>query len=110
MGEKFKIVVAGCGAISEKWLDYTVTRKDCEIVGLVDIQKKNAEKTIQKYHLSCKIFNSVTEAIEKTGANLVFDLTFVTAHKDISTAALASGCDVFVKSLWLLQKKRRLQW
>lgn len=95
MDKKFKIVVAGCGAISTYWLDYTVTRKDCEIAGLVDIRKESAEKIAERYQLSCGIFTGVTEAVEKTGANLLFDLTFVTAHKDVTIDALARGCDVF---------------
>jgi len=46
---KFRIIVAGCGNMANTWINYALTRKDAEIVGLVDIKKENAE-AMDKYH------------------------------------------------------------
>ncbi len=108
MDKRLKIVVVGCGAVSRHWLDYTVTRDDCEIVGLVDINKENAEKTAQKYKLSCEVFTNVTEAIEKSGANLLYDLSYVTQHKDVTITALACGCDVFCEKPMAFTKEEAI--
>jgi hypothetical protein len=35
--KKHRVVVAGCGAMSNIWLDYAAQREDVEVVGLVDI-------------------------------------------------------------------------
>lgn len=93
--KRFKILVAGCGAIAVRWMDYTIQRDDCEIVGLVEINPDNAEKMKQKYNLECNIYNDINAALKETDANLVYDLTYVTTHKDIVTTALKAGCDVF---------------
>ena len=53
---EYKIVVAGCGGMSHSWIDYALSRKDTEIVGLVDLYEETAIKTAGKYELTLSNF------------------------------------------------------
>ncbi|GIN70595.1 oxidoreductase [Bacillus sp. J14TS2] len=91
----FKIIVAGCGSMANTWLDYAIKREDAEIVGLVDVYLETAEKMAEQRNLKVPVFTDLSEAIEATNANLVFDITIPAAHKKIVTTALQAGCHVF---------------
>ncbi len=90
----FDIIMAGCGAISRRWLDYLTTRPDVRIAAIVETNPAPAEAARTKYGLDCPIFGTLDEAISSVKANLVADLTYVTAHRDIVTRALRAGFDV----------------
>ncbi|MBS4200231.1 Gfo/Idh/MocA family oxidoreductase [Bacillus sp. FJAT-49732] len=92
---EFKIVVAGCGGMSHQWIEYALTRKDVEIVALVDLFEDVAKNTAKKYSLDCNTYTDVSTAIKETGANVVFDITIPASHKNITVAALSLGCHVF---------------
>ena len=53
---KHKIVVAGCGGMSNAWLDYPSGRKDAEIVGLVDIFEESAKAMVARAGVECSDF------------------------------------------------------
>ncbi len=90
----FDIIMAGCGAISRRWLDYLTTREDTRVAAIVEKNPAVAEAAKVKYGLDCPVFSTLEEAMGKVRANLVADLTYVTAHRDIVTAALRAGYDV----------------
>jgi len=90
-----KIIVVGCGGMSNPWIEITNKRNDCKIVGLVDLNIDNANKQKEKYQLSANTYPNFTTALEKEDANLVFDLTVPEAHFDTVTTALKAGCHVF---------------
>lgn len=92
--KKFKIVLAGCGSMANTWVEYALSREDSEIVGLVDINEENAKAMVDRHGLDCSIFDNVKEAIQGTGANLVFNVTVPAAHRDIIISALKFGCNV----------------
>ncbi|MBS4205135.1 Gfo/Idh/MocA family protein [Lederbergia citrea] len=92
---EFKVVVAGCGGMSHSWIEYALTRKDAEIVALVDLYEETAKKTAEKYELDCHTYTDIKTAIKETGANLVFDVTVPGSHKEITVTALSLGCNVF---------------
>lgn len=93
--KKFKIVVAGCGSMAETWVKYALTRNDAEIAALVDIKRENAEAMANKYQLNCPVFINLREGICHSEANMVFDITIPSAHKETVITALELGCDVF---------------
>ena len=90
-----KIIIAGCGAMSDHWIEIAGSRDDCEIVALVDINTVAAETRKQKHSLSAKVYTNIEEALKKESANLVFDITVPNAHFELVTAALRAGCNVF---------------
>ncbi|WP_188989084.1 Gfo/Idh/MocA family protein [Paenibacillus nasutitermitis] len=90
-----KIVVAGCGGMSNTWLDYVGQRENAEIVGLVDIFEDSAKKMAEKRGLDVPTFTELSQALAATDANLVFDVTIPASHKQIVTTAMEAGCNVF---------------
>lgn len=92
---KKRILMAGCGAIAKHWITYTLTRADCEIVGILEINPDNAREAMSRYGFSCPIYADLNQAITETKPDLVYDLTFVTTHSQIVTTSLELGCDVF---------------
>jgi len=92
---KHRIVVAGCGGMSNQWMDYVQQRRsDAEIAGLVDIRLESAQAMAAKRGLDVPCFTSLKEALAETGANLVFDVTIPAAHREVVTTALEAGCNV----------------
>jgi len=90
-----KIVVVGCGAMSNAWLDYAEQRKNAEIVGLVDVNIETAKAMAERRNLKVPIFSGLSEALKVTEGNLVFDVTIPAAHKQITKTALQANCHVF---------------
>lgn len=90
----YKIAIAGCGSMANEWARYIREREDCEIVALVDIIEKNALDFKQKHNLNCNMYKDLSEAISKSGANLVFDITIPASRKQIVSTALKAGCNV----------------
>lgn len=77
------------------WVKYAQNRDDSEIVALIDINRENAEEMKTKYQLSAGIYADLSQAIEESESNLVFDVTTPESHKEIVTTALKSGCSVY---------------
>jgi len=90
-----KIIVAGCGMVSDMWIEGALKRNDCEIVALVNrsIDKANAKK--DEHNLTANTYSSIESALENETANVVFDLTPPEAHFNTVTTALKAGCHVF---------------
>src|SRR5690625_630642 len=91
----FNIVLAGCGEMSNTWLDYITQRNNATIVGLVDLNIHAAIEMAKQRHLDVQIFSDLSKALEETKANLVIDVTIPSAHKQIVTTSLEKGCHVF---------------
>jgi len=90
----FRIVIAGCGGMANKWTDYACKRDDCEIVGLVDVVSDNAKAKAEKFSLSCPVYTDLGAALAEAKPNLVFDVSIPEAHCGIVAAALQAGCNV----------------
>jgi len=81
--------------MSNVWLEYAAKRDGVEIVGLVDIQEDAARAAALRHGLQVPVFTDLSEAIRATQANLVFDVTVPSSHKEVVTTALLQGCHVF---------------
>lgn len=68
---------------------------DLEIVGLVDIDTEQARSRVEEFSLSKAIVgDNLEEMIDRTDADLVFDVVVPAARVDVVTKALAKGCHV----------------
>ena len=76
----YKIIVAGCGGMADRWIEIAGERDDCEIVGLVDIRIDAAKAKKEKFQLNANTYTSIAEALEKEDINLVFDVTVPEAN------------------------------
>ena len=92
---KHRIVVAGCGSMSNTWVKDVQTREDARIVGLVDLRHESAQAMAERYGLTCGIYTDLREALQETKANLVFDVTVPASHFTVCSTALQMGADVF---------------
>lgn len=90
----YKVIIAGCGSMANVWADYTLTREDATIVGLVDIYPEAAKSFAERKALHCPIFTNINDAIQATGANLVLDITIPASHYSIASTAMKLGCNV----------------
>ena len=91
----YKILIAGCGGMSNSWIEITKDRTDCEIIGLVDFNINMAKEKNEKYQLNARLYNSIMAALEKEDPDLVFDITVPETHSSVVMAALNAGCNVF---------------
>ncbi|MBN1863494.1 MAG: Gfo/Idh/MocA family oxidoreductase [Victivallales bacterium] len=96
MGSKKKVVLVGCGGISNAWFIPSKEFDDMEYVGLVDINVKNAENRRKEHSLGDDVVVSADlgDVLDKTRPDAVFDCTVPPAHCEIVTTALSKGCHV----------------
>lgn len=95
-GVPVRIVIAGCGKMSNAWIQYARDRADCRIVGLVDLQTETAVAIAEKYQLNDVIIGSdLRQIIRRTAADLVFNLVVPAAHREIALTAFQENCAVF---------------
>jgi predicted dehydrogenase len=92
--KRWKIAIVGCGGMARRWIEYALKRDDCEIAAFVDIRLESAERYKNEYGVG-EAFVDVREAIQSTGANLVFDITIPESHFNVVTTAMELGCNVF---------------
>jgi predicted dehydrogenase len=83
--------------MANTWVKYALSREDAEIVALVDLYPEHAQAMAERHGLSCEAYTSVEQAIQKSGANLVFDVTIPASHHAVATAAMSLGCDVMAE-------------
>ena len=90
-----RVLIAGCGGMSQAWIEYAVKRADIEICGLVDVAIGRAEACRERYALACGAYADLEHALHALKPDVVFDITVPEAHFGITSAALKAGCHVF---------------
>jgi len=93
-GKRFNIVVVGCGQMANAWVKGALAREDASIAGFVDIKQEYAQAMADRYDLACGTFTDVAEALTRTNANLVFDVTIPASHYSVCSTAMSLGADV----------------
>lgn len=94
-GEKLKIVLVGCGGMSQAWLRTAVELPDVQVVGLVDLHRETAVERASQFELSKDIiYPNLTDALAAVKADIVFDVTIPDAHDAVTIEALRAGCHV----------------
>lgn len=92
---KIRVMIIGCGVISCHWFDYTLTRDDCEIAAVVDLNEELAKSECAKRNIVCPVYTDVDVALAEVKPDLVYDLSYVTTHEAISIKCMKAGCHVF---------------
>lgn len=90
-----KVVLVGCGSISDLWLKPLKTLPELTPVALVDLNGGVAQAQADKFGLDVLITTSLDEALKRTSPDLVFNCTVPAAHFEVTTKALNAGCHVF---------------
>jgi len=95
MDKVLKIVMVGCGGISELWFKALQNKPGVSIVGLVDLFPASAEKKKQEYELAdAKVGTDVEAMLREAAPDIVFDCTIPDARATVVEAALQHGCHV----------------
>ncbi|HOL35579.1 MAG TPA: Gfo/Idh/MocA family oxidoreductase [bacterium] len=95
--ERIKVVLIGCGAISAAWLVPTLKEKKIKIIGLVDVNKNNAEAKAHQFKLHNVFISSNFDEALKLKPDAVFNCTPPEIHYETTIEALKNGCHVLVE-------------
>jgi len=103
-----RAVLVGCGGMSRAWLDAASEHEDVEVVGLVDIDKRNARWRAEEFRLeNALIGDNLKSMLREMEPDVVFDVTIPEAHTEVATTALKHGCTCSARSRWPIRWPRR---
>jgi predicted dehydrogenase len=89
-----KVVLAGCGAMSQAWLK-AANSLGLEMVGFVDLYEEAAQKrAVSSGWPQARFGTDLQKMLNETKPDLVFDCTVPEAHTGVTLTALANGCHV----------------
>lgn len=92
---KHKILIAGCGGISRAKLEALRFFPDMEVVAFVDLNEDSAKTLREESDFKDALISTdQSDAIQRSGANVVFDATVPGAHKGVTLTALEQDCHV----------------
>jgi predicted dehydrogenase len=95
MSEPLKIVIVGCGGISNLWFKALQTAANVTVVGVVDLREEAVAKQKADYQLtSARTGTDVPAMLRDTQPDIVFDCTVPEARESVVLAALQHGCHV----------------
>lgn len=95
-------VLAGCGAMAKGWLkalsETPELRGRVEIAGLVDVNLAAAEALRVEFGLDgARTGIDLDEMLDRTGADLLFDVVVPASRRDVVMAGLRHGCHVLTE-------------
>src|SRR5579871_2368086 len=91
----FKGILTGLGGRGLHWARQARQRKDCEMVAFVEPSEDNRRRAIDQHGIPASaVFASLEEALEKTAADFVLDVTPPAVHHEIAGKAFAAGLHV----------------
>lgn len=91
-------VLAGCGAMSSVWLEAIQKLPELKLVGLVDVDIVRAKDSAERFRLQdVAIGASLNEVLISEKPNIVFDVAFPQARRELVITAFEHGCDVLTE-------------
>jgi predicted dehydrogenase len=95
MADKLRMVLVGCGQITNAWLKTPTVQQEIDIVGLVDLRDEATAALAERHGLSNAVCGtSLANVLQQTSPEVVFDCTVPEAHTDVTLTALEHGCHV----------------
>ena len=88
-----RIGIVGCGFVSALYLRTLQRRSDLQIVGVTDLLQDRRQLLAK--HANCRAYDSVTELLKQSGAEIIVNLTNPSAHYAVNRAALLAGKHVY---------------
>jgi len=93
MGKQLEAIMVGCGSMSSEWIR-SAKELGIQITSLVDVNPESARKQAAAFQLEALIFDNLSEAIERSPAQLLFDCTIPEAHVEVDLKGLSHGLHV----------------
>src|SRR6202163_2787696 len=93
MPSKFTAIMVGCGAMSAEWIR-SAQEIGIDISALVDLNLEFARARASEFHLQVGLFDNLDAAIQKAGAQMLFDCTIPAAHAEVDAKGLMNGLHV----------------
>lgn len=95
MTSTLKVVLAGCGSITNAWLPVTKEIDGLQMVGFVDLIEDAARKKAGEYGTPDAVVGTdLQKVLDQTNPDIVFDCTIPEAHVSVTLTALKHGCHV----------------
>ena len=89
-----RILVVGCGGISNPWFDALKANPRAKVAGLVDLRIETARAQAEKHQLDAPVFDNLKAALKAVRPDAVLDLTIPDAHTPTTVTALKAGVPV----------------
>ena len=94
MAKQLQAIIVGCGTMSSEWIR-SAKELGVQITSLVDLNPESARRQAAAFQLDeALIFENLSEAIERSPAQLLFDCTIPASHLDVDLKALSHGLQV----------------
>jgi len=88
-----RVAIIGCGYVSALYLRTLQLRPDLQLVGVTDILKDRRE--LLSRNANAPAYDSVEHLLERSGAEIVINLTNPSAHYVVNRLALEAGRHVY---------------
>jgi predicted dehydrogenase len=90
-----RMLVVGCGAMAQGWVERIIGKPGLELIGLVDIRPEAAARTAARFHLDgLPQYASLSAALRADAPDVVVDITVPEAHYAVTLEALRADCHV----------------
>lgn len=86
-----RVVLVGCGGVSNAWLTNCKANPGIEIVGLVDLNLASAQAQATKYGLDVPLYTDLPEALAALKPETVFDCSIPATHSWVACTAMEAG-------------------
>ena len=98
----YSAVLAGCGSMSKGWLtallEHPLLKGKVRIVGLVDLDRANAEARASEFALEDAVIGTELDAVlTETKPDLLFDIVVPAARAGLVETGLRHGCHVLTE-------------
>jgi predicted dehydrogenase len=90
-----RLVLVGCGGISNAWFSALKDLGGVSVVGLVDLQESSAQRRKEEYGLAdAKVASRLVPMLKEVQPDIVFDCTVPDARASVVLTALQHGAHV----------------
>ena len=103
-----KVAIVGCGKIADSHASQIRRLKDCEIVGVCDLEPLMARQLFERYPVKAH-FSDLEEMLAAARPDVVHITTPPQSHFDLAKLCLERGCHVYVEKPFTVNEQEAQQ-
>ena len=96
-----RLAIVGCGYVSALYFRTLQRRPDLQLVGVTDLVKERRD--VLARHANVDAFESVEHLLERSGAEIIVNLTNPSSHYSVNRTALQAGRHVYCEKPLAMQ-------